>query len=229
MKILIIEDDADIATNLCDYLENAGYLVDMASDGITGLHLAVSQPWDAILLDLALPRMDGFALCRKLREEARCDTPVLMLTAKDTLDDKLRGFGHGADDYLVKPFSLKEVGARLAALIKRSRGRVAPACLQCADLRLDPATLQVERAGRAVKLPPKCLHLLQLLMQAPNRVCHRAELETAVWGGRLPDSDTLRTHIHTLRRALTENGESDLIETVHGFGYRIVAHHGHAD
>jgi DNA-binding response OmpR family regulator len=222
MKVLIIEDDADIAANLHDYLESARFEVDVASDGVTGLHLAVSQQWDAILLDLSLPGIDGFMLCRKLRDEAHRDTPVLMLTARDTLDDKLRGFGEGADDYLVKPFSLKEVGARLGALIKRYKGQVTPILLHCADVRLDPVTLHIERAGRTVKLPPKCLHLLQMLMQAPNRVFRRAELETAIWGEQLPDSDTLRAHVHTLRRALTANGEDDLIETVHGFGYRIV-------
>jgi DNA-binding response OmpR family regulator len=220
MKVLIIEDDAAIAANLYDYLETAGYEVDLASDGVTGLHLAVSEPWDAILLDLALPGMDGLTLCRKLREEAHRDMPVLMLTAKDTLDDKLQGFGHGADDYLVKPFALKEVGARLATLVKRYRGNVTRTVLCCADIRYDLATMGVERAGRAVKLPPKCLHLLRLLMQAPNRVYSRAELELEVWGEQLPDSDVLRAHIYILRRALTARGEDDPIETVHGLGYR---------
>jgi len=111
MRILIIEDDPAIAANLYDYLEAAGYVPEHTADGVTGLHRAVSAQWSAILLDVSLPGMDGFTVCRKLREEARKDTPVLMLTAKDTLDDKLAGFGHGADDYLVKPFSLKEVGA----------------------------------------------------------------------------------------------------------------------
>jgi DNA-binding response OmpR family regulator len=222
MKVLIIEDDTAIATNLYDYLESGGYEVDLASDGVMGLHLAVSQHWDAILLDLSLPGMDGLTLCGKLREEARRDTPILMLTARDTLDDKLQGFGQGADDYLIKPFSLKEMGARLGALIKRYRGRVTKATLSCAGIRFDLTTLAVERAGRPIKLPPKCLHLLRILMQAPNRVFGRAELETEVWGEQLPDSDTLRAHVYTLRRALTANGEDDLIETVHGLGYRLV-------
>jgi DNA-binding response OmpR family regulator len=228
MKVLIIEDDTAIATNLYDYLESAGYAVDVASDGVTGLHLAVTQHWDAILLDLSLPGMDGLTISRKLREEARRDTPVLMLTARDTLDDKLQGFGQGADDYLVKPFSLKEVGARLGALIKRYKGQVTQAPLSCADIRFDLTTLAVERAGRPLKLPPKCLHLLRILMQAPNRVFGRTELETEVWGEQLLDSDTLRTHIYTLRRALTANGEDDLIETVHGLGYRLVVGDAHS-
>jgi DNA-binding response OmpR family regulator len=192
-----------------------------------GLHLAVSQQWDAILLDLSLPGMDGLTICRKLREEARRDMPILMLTARDTLDDKLQGFGQGADDYLIKPFSLKEVGARLGALIKRYRGKVTQANLSCADICFDQTTLAVERAGRPLKLPPKCLHLLRILMQAPNRVFGRIELETEVWGEQLPDSDTLRAHVYTLRRALTANGEDDLIETIHGLGYRLVVDDAH--
>ena len=222
MKVLLIEDDSDIAINLYDYLKNANYEVDVASNGVTGLHLATTETWDAILLDVSLPGMDGLTLCRKLRQEARRDTPVLMLTARDTLDDKLAGFSHGADDYLIKPFSLKEVGARLGALIKRSKGQVASTLLRCADISLDIATLQVQRSGRLVKLPPKCLHMLQIFMKEPNRVFRRVELETAIWGEPQADSDTLRTHVHTLRRALTTDGEADLIETVHGFGYRIV-------
>ncbi|MBC8751309.1 MULTISPECIES: response regulator transcription factor [Paraburkholderia] len=221
MKVLIIEDDAAIATNLYDYLESNAYQVDIASNGAMGLHLATTQHWDAILLDLSLPGMDGLTICRKLREEAHRDTPVLMLTAKDTLEDKLHGFRQGADDYLVKPFSLKEVGARLAALIKRYNGQVTQAELRCADVRFDLATLTVERAGRPVKLPPKCLYLLRILMQSPNRVFGRAELETQIWGEQLPDSDTLRAHVYTLRRALTAHGENDLIDTVHGLGYRL--------
>lgn len=223
MKILIIEDDSDIAANLCDYLETMGYEVDVAGNGALGLRLALAQHWDAVLLDLSLPGMDGLALCSKLRDEAKRDTPVLMLTAKDTLEDKLQGFAQGADDYLIKPFSLKEVAARLNALIKRYQGRVTHGVLCCADIRFDLATLRVERAGREIKLPPKCQHLLRILMHSPNRVIGRAELETEVWGERLPDSDTLRAHIYTLRHALTAGGEDDLVETVHGIGYRLVS------
>jgi DNA-binding response OmpR family regulator len=223
MRVLIVEDDPAIAANLYDYLEAAGYTPEHTADGVTGLHRAVSAHWSAILLDVSLPGMDGFTVCRKLREEARRDTPVLMLTAKDTLDDKLAGFSHGADDYLVKPFSLKEVGARLAALIKRHQGQVVPDALRCGDISMDPRTLEVERAGRPIRLPRKCLQLLQLLMESPGQVLRRAELETAVWGEALPDSDTLRSHVHTLRRTLTADGETNPIETVHGIGYRLAA------
>jgi DNA-binding response OmpR family regulator len=222
-KVLIVEDDSSIAANLYDYLEASGYEIDVASNGNAGLQMALADSWDAILLDLSLPGLDGLTLCRRLREEAGRDTPVLMLTARDALDDKLAGFVHGADDYLVKPFSLREVGARLGAMIKRYRGQVAAMELRFADVRLDLSALTVERAGRPVKLPPKCLHLLRILMQSPHRTFTRAELESEVWGEELPDSDTLRTHVYTLRRALRGPGETAVIETLHGVGYRLVA------
>ena len=202
MRILIIEDDRTIATNLYDYLEAHGHAVDAAGDGITGLHLAVTQKFDGILLDLNLPGMDGMTLCRKLRKEADNDTPVLMLTAKDTLDDKLKGFDCGADDYLVKPFSLKEVEARLVAMHKRHGGKVTNRRLEAGDLSFDPKTLSIRFAGASVKLPPKCIQLLAILMSEPGRVFSRRELESEVWGDEQGTSDTLRSHMHELRRAL---------------------------
>ncbi|TAN27179.1 MAG: response regulator transcription factor [Castellaniella sp.] len=222
MKVLIVEDDSSIATNLYDYLEAGGYEVGVAPNGKAGLQMALAEPWDAILLDLSLPGMDGLTLCRTLRETEHKDTPVLMLTARDSLDDKLQGFVHGADDYLVKPFSLKEVGARLGAMIKRYRGGVASMDFRFADVRLDLSTMTVERAGRPIKLSPKCFHLLRILMRPPYRTFSRAELESEIWGEELPDSDTLRTHVYTLRRALHNPGEPDIIGTLHGVGYRLV-------
>jgi DNA-binding response OmpR family regulator len=223
MRVLIIEDDSAIAANLYDFLEARGHTVDAAADGVTGLHLAVTQPFDAILLDLGLPGMDGTALCRKLREEARVETPILMLTARDTLEDKLKGFDLGADDYLVKPFALKEVEARLAALHRRHTGRTVRRTLVAGDLSLDPRTLSIRFAGAAVKLPPKCIRLLELLMSEPGRVFTRRELETEVWGEPQETSDTLRAHMHLLRRELVRAGGRDPIDTVHGVGYRLHA------
>lgn len=227
MRILIIEDDASIATNLYDYLEGRGYVVDAAADGITGLHLAVTQKFDAILLDLTLPGMDGLTLCRRLREDAGKDIPVLMLTARDTLEDKLEGFSRGADDYLVKPYSLREVEARLIALHKRHTGRTVHRELRVGELVFDPKTLSIEVAGKAVKLPPKCIRLLELMMAQPNRVFSRAELETAVWGDTQATSDTLRSQMYILRRALVKAGGYDPIENVHGMGYRLVQPDAH--
>ena len=222
MHILIIEDDPAIATNLYDFLEARGHCVDAAADGITGLHLAITQHFDGILLDLGLPGMDGITLCRKLRQEAHLDTPVLMLTARDTLEDKLKGFEHGADDYLVKPFALREVEARLVAMHKRHSGKVTSRTLETGDLSFDPKTMSVNFTGAGVKLPPKCIRLLALMMGEPGRVFSRKELESGVWGDAQETSDTLRSHMHELRRALIRAGGYDPIETVHGFGYRLI-------
>lgn len=222
MRILIIEDDRTIATNLYEFLSERGHVVDAAADGFTGFHLAVTQPFDAIVLDLGLPGMDGLALCQKLRDEEHVETPVLMLTARDTLPDKLRGFDRGADDYLVKPFALREVEARINALHKRAGGRITGKPLVAGELTLDPRTLEVRFAGKGVKLPPKCFRLLEKLMSEPGRVFSRAELENTVWGDDQETSDTLRTHMHLLRRVLIDAGPYDPVETVHGIGYRLV-------
>ena len=224
MRILIIEDDRAIATNLYDFLSGRGHVVDAAADGYTALHLAMSHRFDAIVLDLGLPGMNGIKLCTKLRGEAHIDTPVLMLTARDTLDDKLDGFDAGADDYLVKPFALKEVEVRLKALHKRASGRVTTKVLSAGDLLLDPRTLSVHFGGAEVKLPPKCIRLLEILLSEPGRLFTRADLESAVWGDANETSDTLRSHMHILRRTLLESGTYDPIETVHGLGYRLRPH-----
>lgn len=223
MLILIIEDDATIAANLYDYLESKGHAADAAADGVTGLHLAVAYPFDAIILDVGLPGIDGFALVRKLREEAKLDTPVLMLTARDTLEDKLEGFSQGADDYLVKPFSLKEVEVRLNALHRRRSGQVASRVLQAGALTLDPKTMSVRYGSKEVRLPPKALRILELLMREPGRVVSRDEIEREVWGETQETSDALRSHLHMLRRALVAAGGRDPVETLHGIGYRISA------
>ncbi len=225
MRILIIEDDATIAANLYDFLAARGHSVDAAADGVTGLHLAITHPFDAIVLDLGLPGMDGLALMQKLREEVHIDIPVLVLTARDTLDDRLEGLARGADDYLVKPFSLKEVEARLLALHRRSSGRVTSRVMKAGKLALDPRTMSVRFDGRDVKLPPKCLRILELLIREPGRVVSRDEIERAVWGESLETSDTLRSHLHTLRRSLTETGSDDPIETLPGIGYRLLTPH----
>jgi DNA-binding response OmpR family regulator len=221
LRILIIEDDPTIAANLYDFLEARGHSIDAASDGVTGLHLAVSQAFDAIVLDIGLPGMDGLTVARKLREEAHIEIPILMLTARDTLEDKLEGFSRGADDYLVKPFLLKEVEARLTAMHRRSSGRVTSRLLEAGTLTLDPKTMTVRFSGNEVKLPPKCLRILELLMQEPGRVISRDEIERLVWGEAQETSDTLRSHLHTLRRALTAAGGQDPVETLHGIGYRL--------
>ncbi|MBE7459397.1 MAG: response regulator transcription factor [Zoogloeaceae bacterium] len=223
MRVLIIEDDLDIATNLCEFLESRGNVVDIARDGVSGMHLATSCDFDAIVLDLGLPGMDGLRLCNKLRRDARQDVPVLILTARDVLDDKLAAFDCGADDYLVKPFALREVEARLKALVSRRRGRVIDRRLVFGAIEFDMSSLAVAVDGRPVHLSRKCLRLLEMLMSAPNRVYSRAELEQALWGDEQPQSDSLRSHMHLLRRALTDAHGHSPIETVHGVGYRFAS------
>lgn len=221
MRLLVIEDNRDIAANLGDYLEDRGHTVDYAADGVTGLHLAVVNDFDAIVLDLNLPGIDGIEVCRKLRTEARKQTPVLMLTARDSLDSKLAGFDSGADDYLVKPFALQEVEARLQVLARRVTSH-SQRTLSIADLEYNLDTLEVWRGGEAIQLNPTALKILQALMEASPSVVTRNELETKVWGEELPDSDSLRVHIHGLRAAIDKPFPVSLIQTRHGIGYRIV-------
>ncbi|MGV6853238.1 MAG: response regulator transcription factor [bacterium] len=220
MKVLIIEDNTDIAANIGDFLEDKGYIVDFAGDGVTGLHLAVVNEFDVIVLDLMLPGMDGLEVCRKLREEVRKDTPILMLTARDRLEEKISGFETGADDYMVKPFELAELEMRLQVLARRGHS-VRPRVLEVGDLEFNLDNLNVTRAGQAISLNPTALKLLQRMMEASPWVVSREDLETRVWGEELPDSDSLRVHIHGLRQAIDKPFDKPLIHTKHGIGYRL--------
>ena len=225
-SILLVEDHQDIAEMVYAYLERRGYAMDYAADGVTGLHLAVTQDYDVIVLDLMLPGMDGLELCAKLRNEARKDTPVLMLTARDTLQDKVAGLDTGADDYLVKPFEIQELEARVRALIRRRQGGLAPETLKVGDLVLDTGTLIARRAGQELALTPIGLKLLTVLMRASPRVVSRRDLERQVWGEVLPDSDTLRSHLYNLRKTIDRPFEHALLHTVHGAGYRLAVDDG---
>jgi DNA-binding response OmpR family regulator len=220
MHLLLIEDHHDLVANICEYLQGRGHVMDAAGDGVTGLHLAVVNSYDAIILDVMLPGMEGLALCRKLRQEARKNTPVLMLTARDTLDDKLRGFTAGADDYLVKPFSLEELEARLQALVRRAQQGAANR-LQVVDLTLDLDTLEARRGGHLLNLTPIGIKLLALLMRESPRVVARRQVEQALWGDDPPDSDAVRAHIYALRTAIDKPFPVKLLHTVHSAGYRL--------
>jgi DNA-binding response OmpR family regulator len=221
MRILVVEDHRDIAENIGDYLGPKGHEIDYAADGVTGLHLAVTHSYDVIVLDLMLPALDGLALCRKLREEAKRDTPVLMLTARDRLDDKVEGFRAGADDYLVKPFALKELEIRLEALRRRGTSAVISRALKVGDLEFDPDTQVVKRGGQRLELNPSLRRLLGVLMTNTNRVVRRDELEATLWGEDRPDADVLRAHIYALRAIIDKPFELKLLHTVHGTGYRL--------
>ena len=224
--ILLVDDHRDIAGAIIDFLEHRGFAVDYAADGVTGLHLAVTNPYDVIVLDLMMPGLDGLAVCRKLREEARNDTPLLMLTARDTLDDKITGLGAGADDYLVKPFEVRELEARISTLLRRHRRAVAREVYTVGDLTLDTGTLRVARGGQALTLTPIGLKLLTVLMRASPRVVTRQQLEREVWGDLLPDSDTLRSHLYSLRKTIDRPFERMLLHTIPGAGYRLSDYDG---
>jgi DNA-binding response OmpR family regulator len=168
-----------------------------------------------------LPALDGISLCRKLREEAKRDTPVLMLTARDQLDDKIEGFRAGADDYLVKPFALKELEIRLEALRRRGTSAVTSRALKVGDLEFDPDTQVVKRGGKRLELNPSLRRLLGVLMTHTNRVVRRDELEATLWGEDRPDADVLRAHIYALRSIIDKPFERKLLHTVHGTGYRL--------
>ncbi|QDF98562.1 DNA-binding response regulator [Azoarcus sp. DD4] len=221
-RLLIVEDNRDILANLADYLTLKGFEVDCAQDGLTGLHLAATQHFDLIVLDVMLPGMDGYTLCQRLREGERSDTPVIMLTARDALDDRLTGFRAGADDYLTKPFALSELVARIEAVLKRTRGG-GRRLLRVADLDYDLDTLEVSRAGQALHLGPIGLKLLAVLMQKSPAVVRREVLESALWGDEPPDSDSLRSHIHALRQQIDKPFPTPLLHTVHGVGFRLIA------
>ena len=222
MHLLLIEDNPDLVENLSDFFEARGHTVDIAYNGLTGLHFAQEKPFDVIVLDLMLPGMDGLEVCSRLRKEGH-DTPILMLTARDTLNDKLEGFDSGADDYLVKPFAMPELEARLTVLARRSRGSTPQHLMRVADLTFDPERLRIERGGRRIELPPIPLRILALLIRRSPGVVRREELEREVWGDDPPDSDALRAHVHALRNAIDRNAEVALVHTVRGIGYQLAA------
>ncbi|HVR80821.1 MAG TPA: response regulator transcription factor [Luteimonas sp.] len=220
-KVLIVEDQHDIAANIWDFLERRGYEVDHAADGTTGLAHAMHGRFDAIVLDLGLPRLDGLDLCRRLREAGH-GTPVLMLTARDTLDDKLRGFAEGADDYMVKPFELKELEARIRALLRS--GRPTPdAPLVVGGLGYDPGAMLASRAGQVIALTRAQAAILETLMRRAPGVVAQQTLIERVWPRHDGDARALHTHIYELRALVDKPFSTAMIQTVHGVGYRLVA------
>lgn len=221
MHLLLIEDNPDLVANVADFLEGRGHTLDIAYNGFAGLGFALENDYDALILDLMLPGIDGLEVCSRLRAVGRT-LPILMLTARDGLEDKLSGFASGADDYLVKPFALRELEARLLALGRRGQGGPAGAeRLRVADLELDLATRRLTRAGQPLELPPIPMRLLETLMRRAPGLVSRAELERAIWGDQPPDSDALRAHLHLVRQTIDKPFPRPLLHTVRGFGYRL--------
>ena len=221
MHLLIVEDDRTIAENLYDYLEARGHQCDYADSIAAATALLARTTFDALVLDRNLPDGDGLALARRLRSEGRA-TPVLVLTARDTLEDKLLGFEAGGDDYLVKPFALQELEVRLLALARRSAARTASPLLQHGALRYNAATQEVQLRGQPLTLPPKALRLVAELLSHPERVFSRRVRELAGWGHEQDRSDNLRSVLHTLRRALGDDASAQVVN-VHGLGYKLVS------
>jgi DNA-binding response OmpR family regulator len=222
MNILLVEDNHDLALNVTEFFERKGHIIDYAADGLSALNLVLKQPYEVIILDVMLPGMNGLTFCQQLRENYELDIPVIMLTAKDTEEDKLKGFKAGTDDYLVKPFSLPELEARLQSLIRRSNpNSFNKKKLIVEDLEYSPDTMQLKRGDRELTLKPIPLKILIILMQNPGRVVTRQEIEQQVWNDEPPDSEVLRSHIYAIRSEVDKKGDKKLVQTIRGVGYRL--------
>ena len=219
--VLIVEDHQDLAANIGDFLEAGGMTVDFAADGITALQLCSQNRFDAIVLDIMMPGIDGYEVCLRIRNELQQDMPIIMLTARDTLDDKLTGFEQGADDYLIKPFEMKELEARLISHIRRHRGDMDTKSLTIADMVFEPKTMRVTRSGEAIKLSPIMLQILRILMRESPNLVTREKLEAEIWGEDTPDSDTLRSHLYNLRKLIDKPYQQHLLHTIPGIGYKL--------
>jgi DNA-binding response OmpR family regulator len=222
MKILLVEDNDNLALNMFQYFESKDYVTDYAADGITGLNLALSETYDVIVLDIMLPGMDGFSLCQKLRDKKGIGTPVIMLTARDTEQDKLKGFSVGTDDYLVKPFSMPELEARIIALVRRANHALTGAeNLVVADLVYNPSTMSFKRGDVSLSIMPVPRKVLVLLMQNANRVVTRREIEREIWNDEPPDSEALRSHIYAIRTEINKHSSINILHTIRGTGYLL--------
>lgn len=220
MRILIVEDNRRLSDSLRLNLQDDGYAVDVAFDGLDGEEMARTPSYDVIILDIMLPGKDGFQVCRALRNQ-RVRTPILMLTARDALTDRISGLDSGADDYLVKPFEIDELRARLRALLRRESSDKS-GVLQAGDLLLNPATHSVSRAGLPVELTAKEFALLEYLMRHPNRVITREMAEEHLWSyDQLVASNVVDVYIRRLRRKIDDPHEVKLLETLRGAGYRL--------
>ncbi|MBO6504312.1 MAG: response regulator transcription factor [Kordiimonadaceae bacterium] len=222
MRLLIVEDNLDIQANIAEYLEGDHYTLDFAYTGDQGLELALNNQYDVIVLDLMLPGKDGLEVCAAYRRAAGLQAPIIMLTARDTIDDKEAGFDAGADDYLVKPFSLRELKARIEALARRPKARIQQS-LSFAGLTLDPASCSVTFAAKTVVVMEKEAKILSMLLEAESNVVSGEDISYALWGDEPPESGALRTHIYNLRKSLAGIGAPDAVKTVRGRGYVLRA------
>ncbi|EJO9869381.1 TPA: response regulator transcription factor [Vibrio vulnificus] len=222
MKILLVDDNHNVAETIADYLELEGITIDCAYHGEAALRLIETNHYDVIVMDIMMPKLDGISTVKKLREDYLCGTPILFLTAKQGLDDKIAAFTAGGDDYLLKPFAMQELSLRLHALANRGP-RQDIGVLKFADIALDVKTEQVERQGQQIKLSRIQTRILKLLMKRAPAIVSRVEVIESVWGDEPPGSDALRSHIYGLRTALDKGFSESRLETIHGQGYRLKA------
>lgn len=224
MLVLLAEDNRDLAASVMDYMELEGFECDYAERGDHALELATADKYDVMILDIMMPGMDGLSLCSTLREKG-ISCPIIMLTARDTLEDKLQGFDAGADDYLVKPFELPELSARIHAISKRNSNQKRTK-LQVADLEADLDTHQLTRSGQRIELSPACWKILIALMQASPSVLSRKQLEEVLWQDSPPDSEALKSHLYTLRKLVDKPHPQPLLHTLRGVGVALRAPDG---
>ncbi|MGF1698911.1 response regulator transcription factor [Photobacterium makurazakiensis] len=222
MKVLIVEDNHHVAETIADYLELEGYTIDCAYHGLAAIQLVIENYYDVIVMDIMMPKVDGISAVRKMREEVFCNAPILFLTAKDSLEDKVAAFQAGGDDYLIKPFAMEELSLRLQALASRGcRKDIGLICF--ADLAINQATGEVLRAGKQLKLSRIQFKILTLLVKRAPAIVTRQEVVNAIWGDETPSSDALRSHVYGLRSAIDKDFVESRLETIHGQGYRLKA------
>ncbi len=220
MRLLVVEDNTHLRNSIKLSLEETGYVLDTAADGVEGQELAELTGYDAIILDIMLPKRDGLEVCRNLRQQ-HLRTPIILLTARDAVDDRVKGLDSGADDYLIKPFSLDELRARLRALLRRDAPDKTGVII-VGDLELDPATHTTRRAGMSIELTSKEFALLEYMIRNPNWLITREMAERHVWDyGGASGSNLVDVYIRRLRRKVDDPFEVKLIETVRGYGYRL--------
>ncbi len=220
MRILLVDDDVKFAALLRSGLEEQGYAVDLAHDGDEGYELASTEPYDLLVLDVMLPGLDGYQVCQRLRAEAR-NMPILMLTARDAIDDRVVGLDCGADDYLVKPFAFRELLARTRALLRRDGSSRDPV-LRVRDLELDTVSHRVQRHGESVELTSKEYAILEYFVRSPNRVLTRAQIAEHVWDyDFVAMSNVVDVYGGNLRRKLKDDREPRLLHTIRGTGYQL--------
>ena len=220
MKVLIVEDNHHVAETIADYLELVGIDIDCAYHGVAAIEILKKESFDVIIMDIMMPKLDGISTVETLRNDHACSTPILFLTAKDTLEDKIHAFSVGGDDYLVKPFAMEELHMRLLALSNRGR-RTDIGKLTFEDMEMDIKASTLYRQEKLIKLAPIQLKIIALLMKKAPDIVSKTELIDHVWGDESPSSDALRSHLYTIRNAVDKGFDTPRLETIHGKGYRL--------